>query len=479
MARGSGLVPPAYGTRRPARSKTWGPDLADFVEQLGIELLPWQRLVVDEWLAHDSKGNLIHPTGCLVVPRRQGKSLLLVARSLFGMWWLGERRVSFTAQNHQTAGEIFAGLCDLVEDQAPELLVSKRLANGQQRLEIRAHDGSTARFTPSTRTASGGRGMETDLLLLDEGMYLQATHMAALTPLVAKAQANGRGQILVTSSAGTTESEVLRQLRDRGRELHKVDGKGLAYHEWCAPDDCEPDDPKAWQAANPSMGTPLLSESFLASQLLLNSPEGFRREHLGGWGEAFDLPAIDPKLWAQAAGSPEPLYTDDPCWLAYDVAFDKTAARLLLFHQGQGGRVQVQVLETITSGEGISEAGFIDLVKHHAAELQPEAIGYDELSGGAIAQQLAAEYNLVRLPVRKYAVACQALRTAVTEGRVTHDGEPSVALDLSKGVKRAHGDGAWIFDRRGREIPGATALAIGHYLASDPEASDSTIAAAS
>ena len=143
MARSKGraLVPATYGTRKPARTKTWGPDMADFMEQLGVELLPWQRDVADEWLAHDSQGKLIHPTGCLVVPRRNGKSLLLVARSLFGMWWLGERRVSFTAQNHQTAGEIFSGLCDLVEDQAPELLVSKRLANGQQRLEIRERLG--------------------------------------------------------------------------------------------------------------------------------------------------------------------------------------------------------------------------------------------------------------------------------------------------------------------------------------------------
>lgn len=478
MANAKKLQPPAYGTRRPAKSRTWGPALADFMEQLGKPLLPWQQLVADSWLEHDSEGKLVNSTACLVVPRRQGKSWLLVARMLFGMWWLGEHRVTFTAQDHRTASEIFANLCDLVEDELPELLVNKRLANGQQRLEIRTHDGHTARFTPATRTASGGRGQEADLLVLDEGMYLQHTHMAALAPLVAKSQVAGRGQILVASSAGTQDSEVLRQLRDRGRDLHKLDGKGLAYHEWCAPDDVDPSDEAAWALANPSLGTPMLDVTVLRSQLMLNSPEGFGREWLGWWGETHDMPAIEPRLWAQLAGKPAPLYADDPCWLAFDVAFDKTAARLLLFHQS-GGRVNIQVLETITSEAGISEAGFIDLVRHHAAELQPEAIGYDELSGGAVAQQLAAEWPLVRLPVRKYAVACQALRTAVHEGRVLHDGEPSLALDLSRATKRAHGDGAWIFDRRGREIPGATAAAVGHYLASDPEAQDVAIHAAS
>lgn len=472
------LTPPAYGTRRPNKARTWGPDLAAFMEQLGQPLLPWQQLVADAWLAHDAQGRLVNQTACLVVPRRQGKSWLLVARMLFGMWWLGERRVTFTAQDHRTASEIFANLCDLVEDHLPELLLVKRLANGQQRLDIRTADGGKARFTPATRTASGGRGQESDLLVLDEGMFLTHSHMAALTPLVAKSQVAGRGQVIVASSAGTTESTVLRQLRDVGRELHGQDGGGLAYHEWCAPADADPADPKAWRAANPSLGSAMLDESVLKSQLMLNSPEGFGREWLGWWGESMDLPAIDPKLWAQLAGKPAPLYADDPCWLAFDVAFDKTAARLLLFHTVDG-RVNIQVLETITSEDGISEAGFIDLVKHHAAELQPEVIGYDELSGGGVAQQLAAEWPLVRLPVRKYAVACQGLKTAVHDGRVLHDGEPSLAADLARAVPRTHGDGAWIFDRRGREIPGATAAAIGHYLASDPLAQDSVIHAAS
>lgn len=451
--------------------------MAEFMAQLGMELLPWQKAVADCWLEHDSHGRLVNPTACVVIPRRQGKSWLLVARMLFGMWWLDEHRVSFTAQDHKTAGEIFANMCNLVEDQAPELLVSKRLANGQQRLEIRAHDGKVSRFTPSTRTASGGRGTETDLLVLDEGMYLQHTHMAALTPLVAKSQVAGRGQILIASSAGTEESEVLRQLRDRGRELHGLDGQGLSYHEWCAPDDADPSSPATWKLANPSLGTPMLDKSVLASQLLLNSPEGFGREWLGWWGETADMPAIEPKAWAYLEGETAPLYEGDPCWMALDVAFDKTAARLLLFYVREDGRIQVQTLESLNSDAGLSERGFIDLVRAHADQLQPESIGYDELSAGAVAQQLETEYTMVKLPVRKYSVACQALRQSVKEGRLVHDGDPALALDLSRGVKRAFGDGGWIFDRRGREIPGAIALAVGHYLASDPDVSDAALAA--
>ena len=470
-----GGVPAAFGTTRAKGSASYGGEFVEFCRVFGVELLPWQVAVSDQWLEHDG-GALTRNTAALVVPRRNGKSMLLVMRILFGMYALGERRVSFSAQDHRTSGEIFALMADLIEDNVPELLAGKRLANGQQRLDLRTHDGRVARFTPSTRTASGGRGLECDLLVMDEGMYLTPSHMAALTPLVAKSRHEGRGQVLIASSAGTVESEVLRQLRDRGRDAHGTDGDGFAYHEWAASDDVDPGSVEAWAQANPSLGTPLLDASFLASQRLLNSAEGFAREHLGAWGESGDLPAIDPAAWnTHQTPKLAPIYEGVPVWLTFDIAFDRTEAVLLCFQQLDGGRVEMRTLEAVASPNGISEAGFRDLIQKHAQELAPEEIGYDELSGGSIAKDLEQEFTLTRLPVRKYAVACQLLKHAVAEGRLVHDGDPLVSTNLARAVPKRYSDGGWIFDRGKATIPAATAAAIGFYLASDPDVSDTTI----
>lgn len=470
-----GATPAAWSTKRAPRLKSYSGEFVEFCRVFGVELLPWQVDVSDQWLEHKNH-KLTRNTGTLVVPRRNGKSMLLVMRILFGMYALDERRVSFSAQDHRTSGEIFSLMVDLVEDNVPELMAGKRLANGQQRLDIRAHDGRTSRFTPSTRTASGGRGLECDLLVMDEGMYLAPSHMAALTPLVAKARHEGRGQVLIASSAGTIESEVLRQLRDRGREAHGTAPAGFVYHEWAASDTADPGDPVEWAAANPSLGTALLDEAFLSSQRLLNSPEGFAREHLGAWGESGDLPAIDPSVWSlQQTPKLEPIYEGVPVWFAFDIAFDRTEAVLLCFQQLEGGRIEMRTLEAVASPNGISESGFRDLIIKHAAELNPEEIGYDELSGGGIAKDMVMEYTMTRLPVRKYSVACQLLKHAVAEGRLVHDGDPLVSSHIAKAVPKRYADGGWIFDRGKAVIPSATAAAVGFYLSSDPDVSDTTV----
>lgn len=473
-----GPVPATFGTVPGKGAASWGDDLAAFAEVFGVELLPWQRDVAGQWLEHDAAGRLTRTTGTLVVPRRNGKSLLLVLRMLYGMWALGERRVSFSAQDNRTAAEIFSLMVDLVEDHVPEILAGKRLANGQQRLDIRTHDGTVARFTPSTRTASGGRGLECDLLVMDEGLYLTPSHMAALTPLVAKARHAGRGQVLIASSAGSVESEVLLTLRDRGRDAHGT-APDFTYHEWCAPDDLAHDDPAAWAAANPSLGTALLDNAFLSSQRLLNSPEGFAREHLGAWGESGDLPAIDPQTWhlAQVAKL-APIYEGVPVWFAFDIAFDRTEAVLLCFQQLESGQVEARTLEAISSPDGISERGFRDLIVTHAQDLSPETIGFDELSGGHISKDLATEWPVTKLPVRKYSVACQALKHAVTDGRFIHDGNPLVGQNIARAVPKRFGDGGWIFDRGKAVVPGATAAAIGFYLASDPDNTEAVVISA-
>ena len=67
-------------------------------------------------------------------------------------------------------------------------------------------------------------------------------------------------------------------------------------HEWCAPDDAELDDAKAWRAANPALGR-RLTEGFTRSELDSLDPEDFRRERLGIWLPELFGGAIPAALW--------------------------------------------------------------------------------------------------------------------------------------------------------------------------------------
>lgn len=471
-----------FGTLRVKRLKSWGPDACDLMEIAGIELLPWQRDVLEQWLEHDSKGNLARTSGTLIVPRRNGKTALLMARMLFGLYVLGENRVSYTAHDARTAAETYGSMKDLVS--RPALLrhvrPSFRNANGSERIEFRFPGGRRARWTPSTRTGSAGRGLETDLLVIDEAMMATPENMAALTPLVARSQAAGRGQILAASSAGSLESLVLLGLRDRGRELHGTTGAGVAYHEYASPDEAEITDEAAWKAANPSLGTALITTDFLKTQLALNTAESFRREHMGAWGESALLPAIAPEAWAAAVSLERPVLDGGPVWFAFDLDPQRTSARLLLFGRTKRGIVVAHVLEAIDRPDGLSESAFAGLVERHAIEWAPEVIGYDGLTGEYVARHLEAEgHKTIRLPLPKYAAACAMLLTAVNEGRIVHDGSEILAADLARAIPKPYNDGGWTFSRvkvTTGPIAGAIALTIGHYLASHPDYGDDTIA---
>lgn len=473
----SGSTPPAFGTVLDPSRGTFGDAAADLSALAGVVLLPWQKATLDEWLECDDAGRLTRKSCALVVPRRNGKTALLLARMLFGLYILGERRVNYTAQDNRTAFETFESMCSLVES-GP--FVSRvrmvRKANGQQRIDFK--DGG--RFVPTTRTGSAGRGLETDLLILDEAMYLDPENMAALTPLVAKAQANGRGQIIAASSAGTLDSAVFLGMRDRGRVLDGQVGGSIAYREWCAPDDADPADPVSWKLSNPSLGTSILEESFLGSQLAVLGPsEEFRREHLGRWGVAGELPAIDLEAWL-ASASPEPPARSDECgvWMALDLDFARTASRLLLFDRTPDGKVIVNVLEATDTEGGLDEVAFAERVAQYADQYGPDVIGYDPQTGETVARLLESHgHKTLRLPLPRYASACHMLKQSVADGRIVHDGNQKLSEDIARAIAKPTGDGGFVLSRLRSTtgpIAGAIALAIGHYLASSPDTPDTT-----
>lgn len=473
----AGDVPPTFGTLLDPSLGSFGKAAADLSALAGVELLPWQKATLDEWLECDDAGRLTRKSCSLIVPRRNGKTALLLARMLFGLYVLGERRVNYTAQDNRTAFETFESMCDLVE-RGPFVahVGTVRKANGQQRIDFK----NGARFVPTTRTGSAGRGLETDLLILDEAMYLDPENMAALTPLVAKAQVQGRGQIIAASSAGTLESAVFLGMRDRGRAISGRPGGSVSFREWAADDECDPVDPINWRKANPSLGTQILDEGFLAAQLAILGPsEEFRREHLGRWGVAGELPAIDLDKWITLAAKKSPK-RDPSCgvWLAFDLDFARTAARLLLFDRDPRGRVIVNVLEAFDTEFGLDEIAFGERVAEFADTYGPEAIGYDPQTGETVARVLEASgHRTVRLPLPRYASACSMLRQSVLDGRVIHDGSDILAEDIARAIAKPTGDGGFVLSRLRSTtgpIAGAIALSIGHYLASSPDVSDST-----
>lgn len=469
----------AYATTRAEGTRSLGVFACDRLDAAGVHLFDWQAETLDEWLevVDDPSAvggvRLTRTTAGLVVPRRNGKTLLEAARALIGIAFLDERRVLYTAHLGDTCQEIFGMMREVCSHPSlAELVGRSYVSNGKERIEFT--NGGV--FQTRTRTEHGGRGRETDLLFFDEAMVLSDASVAALFPLTAKPASAGRGQVIYSGSAGADtdeDSDVLRRIRDRGREASGTAPAGFSYREYSVDRRVDLDDPREWGAANPSLGTVVLAEGFLRDARKLMSVDAFGREHLGWWADGASAPVIDADTWAALAVDTPPEPLDAARWMTFDLAPDRLSARVLGYYRTADGRIAVSVLDSVDDPQGIDGDLYANRVLAIATDFEPEVIGFDRLTGDHVAQLLANHGWKDRLrPVSgtKLANGCASLVAAVKLGTIAHDGHADVVDDLGRAVAKPFADGGWIFSRKSATsgpIASAVALGIGFYLAAD------------
>ena len=272
---------PRYATARNPSRKTRGPELAAIAARLGTPLMEWQRLIADVGLEVLDDG--ITPAYreiVVTVPRQSGKTALVLAWELHrALAWGSPQAIAYTAQTG------FDARRKLMDDQVPALQNStlapsiKRIytANGNESIIFR--NGSRIQVLPSTPTA--GHGKTISLAVIDEAFAdYEGIREAALLPAMATKR---DGQILIVSTAGTSESMFLRRKVDAGRQAIK-DGliNGVAYFEWSADPDDDPFDPITWAKCMPALFH-TIDTSTIDHALATMTLTDFRRSYLNTW----------------------------------------------------------------------------------------------------------------------------------------------------------------------------------------------------
>ena len=296
----AGLVVPDFMTG-PKWIYTDGPAVAELNASASFAPDPQQELGLNLVFAVGEDG---HPAafafGC-VCCRQNLKTGLLKQCALGWLFITEEWRIVWSAHELDTTREAHTDLTNLILD-TPSLArflpstPNRGIydANGQERIELAS--GQVLKF--KARTLSGGRGLTGDKVILDEAFALKAAHVGSLLPTMT---ARPDGQVLYASSAGKADSDVLRDVRDRGRA---GSSPRLAYVEWAAPrqrcadvdcahpksgvEGCALDDRDLWARANPTITTGRISIATIAALRQELPPAEFARESLGWWDEASD-----------------------------------------------------------------------------------------------------------------------------------------------------------------------------------------------
>lgn len=426
--------------RRPDRP-TIGAGPARIAALLGRPFAPWQA----EWSdvageIDPATGRLAYSRVVMIVPRRAGKSVLLLAEGLDAGRRARRRRAFYSAHRRETSAALWRDdWFPLLAESPLERHVQLRRANGSESITWR-HSGSTLRLLPPDGDAM--RSLAGNLAMVDEAREFtlgqgEAVEAGALPTLATGAG----GQFWVVSSSGDAASEWLIRWRDAGRAAVEAGrDRGIAYLEYAAPPGADLDDEATWWAAHPGLGHHVLIDALRADHETM-SPDVFAMEYLGVWPETrVDTALVD--AWA-ASVNPDATLAGWPVF-AVETSVDRDRTVIVAAGHTPGGTVTVEVVEDRPHGSWLDERLPALVAAHH-----PLAVVWD--AGGPVAASRRLLDDLtappVALAVRDVAAAAGSWHDRVLAGAVTHRDDDRLTTAVAAARQRPAG-GAWLYDRR-------------------------------
>lgn len=371
---------------------TAGDDAIDLAAACGIDLFPWQQVVLRNALGERSDGRWSAFEVGLIVPRQNGKNVVVLARELASLFLFGEEQIVHTAHKLKTARAAFRDLKKAIE-RVPDLVSEvARMNDSTNDTSIVMNDGRRLDFI--ARAGGGGRGLSGDTVILDEAFMLDEVLVSDLLPTMS---ARPAPQVWYTSSTGFDYSTVLKRVRGRAIDGDDKERRHLAFFEWSAEELLKRGvyykDVEAVVMSNPSLGY-VQSWEWIESVDQQMTEEAYKRERLGVWADEQTDRAIAPAVWAYTAGTAEVAKSGRIVErsIGLEVTRDRDRAYIAGAARYADGRI---VVEVIDARDGVA------WVRDRARELnrrqRPRAGVVVDSFGGAVS--LASALHDARVPV--------------------------------------------------------------------------------
>lgn len=489
----------------------------EFAERIcEIDLFPWQKwlLIHSLELAPALTVSTLNERGKLdpifrfrkvivLVARQNGKSTLSQVLSLFFLYELGTDLILGTAQDLDTAEEVWEGALDIIEE-TPELaaLAAKPImVNGKK--TIRLLTGERYKVKAANRRA--GRGLSGDLILLDELREHQSWD--AWGAITKTTMARPAAMIWALSNAGDATSVVLRYLRKQAHaalgdpdginrdddpaaallpgeedlddmadlgvdgpdldvEDFEEDGSTLGLFEWSAPPGKGVRDVDGILQANPSTGYGISLRTLLDDAR--NDPEWvYRTECLCQWSDGTLEGPFPPDAWESSADDQSKRAPDANIALCVDVSWDRSTSHIGLASIRADGDVHVEVIAS-RSGTAWVVEWLTDADRSEAVRSAPVAVQAKGAPAASLVSALRdAEVSVVEWGGSDLGAGTGAfydlVRAAVGEGdadrRVRHRNQPLLNVAAANASTKPLGD-SWVWDRRKSPVDIAPLIAV-------------------
>ena len=432
-------------------------EVADLAEKIGMPLLEWQRLILDDMLRVDSKGEFRRRTLALLTARQSGKThvaRMLILSHLF-LW--NSKMIIGMSSNRNMALDTFRQVANAIEDN--DFLKAQvkqiRFANGQE--SITTLKGGRYQIVAATR--DGSRGLTANFLFIDELREITEEGWKAARPTT---RATG-GQTLTCSNAGDAYSVVLNDLRERALSYPSPT---LGWYEYSAPPHCKVDDRNAWAMANPSLGF-LIDEETLEEAVATNPINNTRTEMLCQWVDSMTSP-FTTQMITDTSDSNLQITLGGNIAFAIDVSPSKRSGALVAAKLNQAtGKIEIGLLQLWTSDVAIDDLKMAADVHAWAQKLKPRVIMYDKYATQSISQRLSQSgQKMEDCSGQSFYQACGELLDAFVNLRLVHSGSKELTESwFSVGAKT--NDAGWRIVRRksaGDVTSAICSAMLVHYL---------------
>lgn len=421
-----------------------------------VRLREWQRKTIRTLLRAGNR------EGLLLVARGNGKTSIAAMLALYALFGDEEEgaEVLCIASSEDQARIAFNTARRMVE-LSPEL--SARCQIFTRKLYVPETDSSLM-VLPSEGASL--QGYMPSFVILDELHVVGAETYESLSLAAGKRE---RSMLLGISTAGESTDSVLWRLREAGQN------GDLALVEYAAPFGCDVDDRAAWRMANPALGD-FLSEDALEKNLQTVRESSFRRFRLNQWvsGEsawlpwgswdALENPVSDVGGLRVVLGFDGSTSGDSTALVAATVAPEPYVWVLGVWEDPAPSKASTWRVPRGEVNAAIALAfATLDVVELAAdpwqwrQELEDWRAAYGE--------------RVVEFPtnsVPRMGPATDEVRTAITEGRLSHDGNETLSSHVGNTVARTTAAGDVVSkDKKSspRKIDGAIATIIAVHRA--------------
>ena len=422
----------------PSYRDTDGPDAERILGAGGMTLDPWQRNVLDDWMALTYGGTWASKACGLSVSRQNGKTGIVQGRSNAGMLLYNEK-ILYTAHLQKTATETFEEMAVFFDrPRLAKYIKDIKTAIGREQIILKK--GARIKFL--ARTRSGGRGQHGDLLIFDEAQELDADQQASFLPAISASQ-NPQTIMLGTPPPPQSPGTVFRNMRCKAL----TGGTNTtAWTEFSVQEIGDVTDKRRWVATNPALGRHNLM-SPIEGECEQMPADTFARERLGWWPpvekDIVEHP-IDAEAWnACASEDLKPVGKT-----AYGVKFSADGSEVVLCGAvcPVDGPARISIIERRPTAQGLRWlADWLNQRFKRACCVVIDGRNGADVLIERIAGTWTFKNSIVRAKPADMIAAASLLQTEVNERTLTWYAEQIMLRDSAIGAVKRPISGGWGF----------------------------------